>query len=547
MWYSLINFLLVLSICVHSIAALSFSPRVATRSAELKPQDWGRVEMFLWGEAHRKTVIKGRPLSKRWDREAIGTPEVRQLLAAIEFPLHPSEVRIFDGSFRGYEELLSSVQEHGSLRLADNYELLPYPERLQEATKHSVLVAHLLAGRSAGVSVMGEISLLSNADPLLDHTVSQYLQTPGVINLSKKTATIDVDRLGVVGEKTLFVASAGNIFPSKSNTALLASRTLARDGSMKIMPIGAIGPDGLVVKSSVADHSLVVTAPGADLFSFDGKKEVMFNGTSAAAPIVSGVLADVRSILPQLTRDNAAWLLEKTAIKTVTNDVSELNGAGVVNHYKMVKVALRLATEGYDGELMPASLDAYLDFREEVADLLTAAENSIVAAEFLCNLRRAFFLNPDDRSVRAYLGTAYGRMQLSEQAAFYGVPSLEDSSDLVKRKLEERADLVTKKIQLPPTAKRFFYKSIERDIELASDGVPSRETKIIRWLYIAENDEEFNIIKARAISKTALSRLADTIMKKNMSLIKEIMRSAVAVTILAPHSCSQDTPERRYE
>ena len=108
------------------------------------------------------------------------------------------------------------------------------------------------------------------------------------------------------------------------------------------------------------------------------------------------------------------------------------------------------------------------------------------------------------------------------------MPSLEGSSELVKRKLEERADLVTKKIQLPPTAKRFFYQIIERDIEIASDGVPSRETEIISRLYIAENDEEFNIIKARAISKTirktVLSRLADTIMKKNMSLIKEIMR-----------------------
>ena len=222
-------------------------------------------------------------------------------------------------------------------------------------------------------------------------------------------------------------------------TLFLPLVALEQGGKAKIIPVGAINPDGTVSEYSVADSSVVVTAPGEHVFSFDGKEEMLFYRTSAAAPAVSGVLADIRSILPQLTQNNAVQLLESTAIKTVTNTMSELNGAGVVNHYQMVRVALRLAEEGYDGELMPDNLDAYLDFNAEVANLIDTSED---ATEFFLNLRRAFFLDPNNDDIRIQLASAYRQMGLISQATFYDLPSKAVQLRQVIAKLNSRAYLV---------------------------------------------------------------------------------------------------------
>ena len=407
-----------------------------SKIARFAPHDWAVLEKALWGKVYRKTTYGRNKLSKLWDREAIGTPEAHQLLTSLKFPWHASEVRIFDVGFADdeYRKFLSSEQIRKSLRLTDKYTLNAdeFEHEVEETLsaaeirflkklnppEHGVLVAHLLAGKSPlpGISARGEISLLSDVNPLTNDASRQYLELPGVVNLSKKTYTRDVDKLDPVGEKTLFVTAAGNYFPEKSDNVILASRALEQDGKAKIIPVGATNPDGTVSEYSVADRSIVVTAPGERLFSFDGKKEKRFSHTSAAAPYVSGALADVRSILPQLTQDEAVRLLESTAIKTVTNEVSELNGAGVVNHYKMVRVALRLAEEGYDGELMPDNLDAYLDFNAEVANLIDSSKN---ATEFFLNLRRAFFLDPNNDAIRLQLADAYRQMELMSQANFY--------------------------------------------------------------------------------------------------------------------------------
>lgn len=408
-------------LCISGISSQAMSARLfsTSRVARFVPQDWLILEKALWGKVYGKTTYGKGKLSKLWDREAIGTPEVRQLVVSLKFPWHASEVRIFDSEFDINKDFLVSPQVRQSLRLADMYRLdarevkriptsatFPSQSLLMlppSELEHGVLVAHLLAGKSPlpGISTRGEISLLSDADPLRDADSRKYLELPGVVNLSKSTETQDVDDLASLGEKTLFVAAAGNYFPDKSDNVILASRALEQGGKAKIIPVGAINPDGTISDYSIADNSVVVTTPGEHVFSFDGEEEMQFRRTSAASPAVSGVLADVRSILPQLTQDNAVLLLESTAIKTATNEVSGLNGAGVVNHYKMVRVALRLAKDGYDGESMPDSLDTYLDFSKEVTDLINASKD---AEEFFLNLRRAFFLDPNQRCHKIAVG-----------------------------------------------------------------------------------------------------------------------------------------------
>ena len=487
MRYLLRNFIFLLCLSGVSTQALSSA---LLKTSKLSPRHWAAIEKALWGkvyapnskgklrELHLSATHKSRfvldvcnskgklrelhlfppsyssvnsfasvasinsnskgKLSKLHGREAIGTPEAHQLLATQEFPYHASEIRIFDAGFDNYKDFLSSPQALQSLRLDDTYRLLEDSGSSDEPD-HGMLVAHLLARKSPlpGISTRGKISLLSNADPLRNSDYSQYLALPGVINLSKDIYTDDLNALAPLSNKTLFVTSAGNDFPGKSRNVILASRALEQEGMAKLIPVGAIDSDGVIRKSSVSNRSVAITAPGERLFSFDGKEKKEVRDTSAAAPFVSGVLADVRSILPQLTQDNAVQLLKGTAIKTATNEVSKLDGAGVVNHYKMLRVALRLAQDGYDGERMPDDLAAYLDFSHEVADLMDTFTDAI---EFFLNLRRAFFLDPNNNDLRIQLANAYRLMGLEQQAVFYDAPTEAVLFPQVKEKFEKRVD-----------------------------------------------------------------------------------------------------------
>ena len=491
------NFIKIIIIFGYSIDAMSSPPQIASKISLLKPKDWKIVEKALWGKVHKKTAYGHyNEISKLWDREAIGTPEVKHLMASLEFPVHYSEVRIFDVGFCCHEKYLSSAQPRATLQLADNYELLDIDYELSRdyyylgEEDHGMLVAHLLAGRSPlpGVSSRGKISLLSDADPFLqqNQNLIQYLQTPGVVNLSKNVITEDVDKLASVGDKTLLVTAAGNGY-IKSDNVILASRVLVQDGRVKIIPVGAVGPDGVVNRLSIADRSLVVTAPGEKLFSFNGAEEKLFGQTSAAAPIVSGVLADVRSILPELTIDVAVRLLEKTAIRTATNVVSKLNGVGVVNHYKIVRVALRLAEAGYDGEVMPDDLQTYLDFDTEVVDLLTTKRNE-TAVESFRNLRRAFFLDPDNSEVRAQLASAYRRLGLKLQAVFYDPPVEAIARHSVKLKIDNRIEKAAEiKLALLSEGQRSTLDGVIRD-EVALNSSPAKSDLREYKLKLAEDD-----------------------------------------------------------
>ena len=495
------NFIKIIIIFGYSIDATSSPPQIASKISLLKPKDWKIVEKALWGKVHKKTAYGHyNEISKLWDREAIGTPEVKHLMASLEFPVHYSEVRIFDVGFCCHEKYLSSAQPRATLQLADNYELVDIDYELIQSNyyfgqeDHGLLVAHLLAGRSPlpGVSSRGKISLLSDAYTFLEQNLIQYLQTPGVVNLSKNMNprglyTEVVDQLASVGDKTLLVSAAGNLFPEKSDNVILASRALVQDGRVKIIPVGAVGPDGVVNRLSGADRSLVVTAPGEKLFSFNGAEEKLFGQTSAAAPIVSGVLADVRSILPELTIDVAVRLLEKTAIRTATNVVSELNGVGVVNHYKIVRVALRLAEAGYDGEVMPDDLQTYLDFDTEVVDLLTTKRNE-TAVESFRNLRRAFFLDPGNSEVRAQLASAYRRLGLKLQAIFYDPPTEAIARHSVKLKIDSRSEKATEiKLALLAAGQRVTLDGVIRD-EVALNGSLAKSDLREYKLKLAEDD-----------------------------------------------------------
>ena len=398
-------------------------------------------------------------LTKLWNLEAIGTPEARQLVSDLQqagFTFQSSELVVFDrySDDSSFHDLLSSGKIQTSLRLADGYRYQPREDDIDsDDESHGMVVAHLLAGTNPlpGASAVGKISALVDVDNSVFVDVNNaelyskyldYLGMPSVINASVEILVGDI--LSHIGEKTLIVYSSGNEFSSSfwkrqrdlsSSNYLRSYQEKVGESMPRMIMVGSTDPDGFISTFSIPNDCVVVTSPsGMCVVSYNGHKAEWFGGTSGAAPLVSGVLADVKSILPELTREAAITLLQSTAIKTAMNEVSELNGAGVVNHYKILRVALRLASDGYDGERMPDELYDYMDFSNEVADLLRSPANE----DDFFKLRKALFLAPENEEVRIQLAERYRELQLYQQALFYDSPSRTSRNKMIQEKFTDR-------------------------------------------------------------------------------------------------------------
>ncbi len=90
-------------------------------------------------------------------------------------------------------------------------------------------------------------------------------------------------------------------------------------------------------------------------------------------------MGEYMSILPGLKRDEAVIMLQKTATCTSINSVSEVNGAGVLNHYKMLRVAQRLHAAGFNEADRAQRLallkdEKHYDFAREATGLQAEAD-----------------------------------------------------------------------------------------------------------------------------------------------------------------------------
>lgn len=264
---------------------------------------------------------------------------------------------------------------------------------------------------------------------------------PGIINSStsiypKKTASpdklvertipvdVDLSSFKYVHEilsQTVFVKAAGNDFPHP------VDKIISVYGD-KMIVVGSADPTGFPSTFSQADKRVNILAPSDEFIPSVGvgAKPILFSGTSGDAPVVSGVLADVNSLLPRdLTRDEAAHLLHKTATKTSINGASDMNGAGVVNHYKMLRVAKRLHDAGFPANEDILHSEQLFDFSTEAKKLASEAEHLITSsdaenyAEGFKKLRTAFFLNPDNNNIRSALAKIYRDCRYHTQSLFY--------------------------------------------------------------------------------------------------------------------------------
>ena len=193
---------------------------------------------------------------------------------------------------------------------------------------HGTMVASILAGDSGVVGCVPSATILSI--PVMDaagygssHDVAQAIITAvdgGAQIISMSLGFIGEDALlemavdYAASKGVLIVAAAGN-----EGTAAVGESTILYPAAYKgVLAIGAVNADSLRPEFSSTGEELALVAPGVGLLADDGADYVMFSGTSAAVPCVTGSLAYLMSTKEESSGVKAAELLLENA-----NDMGE--------------------------------------------------------------------------------------------------------------------------------------------------------------------------------------------------------------------------------
>ncbi len=103
-----------------------------------------------------------------------------------------------------------------------------------------------------------------------------------------------------------------------------------------VLAIGAIDQNETIAYFSNTGYNMGFVAPGVDITSYNGQKTI--NGTSFAAPYVSGTVALMLSLNPQLTFEEIQSILISTAKDLGLPGFDEKYGYGLINIYNVLKM-----------------------------------------------------------------------------------------------------------------------------------------------------------------------------------------------------------------
>ena len=249
---------------------------------------------------------------------------------------------------------------------------------------------------------------------------------PGVVNVSRGIDDTPAIRQGLslLSRTALICVSAGNDYPEQMETIFNKNDNL--------IAVGSSSPVGLISYFSQEGNAVTVLAP-AGSFALSFRAEygntpayVAFGGTSAATPEVCGSLINAKLFLGNLTTQNAKQLLRKTSTPLFHNVMGDRkNGAGMLNHYKLVRVAARLSERGIDGAKSEAFADEKIyDFKSEASALLIEGKKNLSAIDCetkksgLLALRKSFLLEPTSESAQL-LASLYRQQGREVNAVFY--------------------------------------------------------------------------------------------------------------------------------
>lgn len=394
-------------------------------------------------DTHGLPLLRGGTLSPLWAQEAIGVDLVREEASALKGARRASigvaDMGFYTDSLKG--EVSSDLQKSlaaGPKELVGGEATGRWPgspeppgwdhedERVLNL-RHGTLVANLAgSGGPFGAGVLGKLDVvgLASTGPLAKTTDEMVRRRPDLMNLSvgyhnPETYPVVLASLKKIADNgTIIVAASGNDHPSPMNDV---------DQKLAGIVVGSLGPEGVVSGFSQEGEKLTILAPSDDWLLSMGKggEVTKFGGTSGAAPLVTGALANAISFLPGLGLADARKLLEKTAIPNRHSKESpRRNGAGALNAYLLFRVAQRLAAAWPTNREKLADPSTY-DFTSEAERLREEAVTALASGdcdkqqEGFAKLRRAFFLAPGDRALATLVASWYGKQKLDGNAAYF--------------------------------------------------------------------------------------------------------------------------------
>lgn len=375
-------------------------------------------------------------IDPRWGQEQVGLPETWALANTM---IRSSAINKYSSIAVHEEETtlrsFSELRTHGPFI---KIEAPHAPNKISESSNvHNELVSHVAAGESiTGAAPLAKLSLtLKYGDPVPDWLTPESSFYPRVINMShsplftdKKNVETYVEEVKKFTDASIVVRAMGNYFPSTIPKGLYA---------LDIIHTGATSPAGQATKYSSESSLVDVTAPSGILSKNDYGQFEKVDGTSFSAPLVAGSIANVVTVLEynttsraKLAIDEVRALLQKTSIGTSTHlDSRGMNGAGSLNSYKLIRVAMRLQENWPQNRHRIKEDSGLYDFRDEAS---TYKQNALemLNGKNLCKdlplilktLRLSFFLNSEDKEVRALLASIYKDYGRREEAKFYNVP-----------------------------------------------------------------------------------------------------------------------------
>lgn len=432
-------------------------------------------EVSLLPQGHRLTECSvidlgteelpaGGKLTPLWAQEYIGADLAKEYLATLANRQLVGVGIIDSGHIPN--NLKSKLAKDAALRISKEGSLDPWgPSNWLFNTSHSKSVTNLILHSRYGSALDGEITGVAGRGGDYDYKKAVNLFVGSRSKVINMSLLIDphesiYKHLSRFAENNqIVVISAGNYYPRPIESALARLRAIV---------VGSLSPDGLVSSFSIQGNKVSVLAP-SDYFIYsteDGEKPQLFGGTSGAAPLVSGAIMNVASLIPHLSYGQADELLRFTSIPLPSNrDFVQNNGYGMLNAYKLVRAAERVRGVKplqSSGEMRRAL--RRVDFREEAQQEYSQAMSLLIhkdceqVTEGFKALRKSFLLDYEGPA-RAALAEAYGQLGFTFNSSFYGTidPRLTDL-EIAERVLDESL----------PSSEMIFWPDVDKEFGLSN-------------------------------------------------------------------------------
>ena len=293
------------------------------------------VSVKTCGLIPAKQKLMDGKLSDYWAQELIGSDLLREELKKTTPPDIENWIAVFDSSTRNHNIHVSNlISDDGA------HAVLP------ELTEREAPFINVNKGPVYEEGYKSTLALYETSHPG-DYLFGFKNRAPHYINNSMGWG--DSEDIYEVFEKlssakispSVVVVSAGNSFPKRLE---YIREQASRD--FDVILVGSFSPKGFVSWFSQSGNEVSVLAPSDQWITSAGKQGEyeMFGGTSGAAPLVTGSLAGFEWLSGyHPTAQEAKILLEKTALPTVhSHEKPRINGAGLLNSYKLGEVAKRL-------------------------------------------------------------------------------------------------------------------------------------------------------------------------------------------------------------